>query len=131
MIQDLTYTKTIDVTFVNKILKHCPNYDYIVNYEYEYGDSLSSKLIDWYRELIFSANGDNEKQLLLINALDRSLYLYIKDNKYKRGIRKIITDEELTFQDKNLIKDVIKKLIEFTSNYEKREVLEFNNTKWL
>ena len=92
---------------------------------------MSKKLIDWYRELIFSANGDNEKQLMLINALDRSLYLYIRDNKYKRGIRKIITDEELTFEDKNLIKEVIKKLIEFTSSYEKKEVLEFNNTKWL
>ena len=47
---------------------------------------------------------------MLINALDRSLYLYIKDNKYKRGIRKIITDEELTFEDKNLIKDIIIKI---------------------
>ena len=68
---------------------------------------------------------------MLINSLDRSLYLYIRDNKYKRGLRKIITDEELTFEDKNLIKDVIKKLLEFTSSYEKKEVLEFNNTKWL
>ena len=124
-------TQTIDIEHVRVVLSNCPNYDYIVNYEYPYGDMLSKKLIDWYRELIFSANGDNEKQLLLINALDRSLYLYIRDNKYKRGIRKIITDEELTFQDKNLIKEVIKKLIEFTSIYEKKEVLEFNNTKWL
>ena len=37
----------------------------------------------------------------------------------------------LTFEDKNLIKGVIKKLIEFTSSYEKKEVLEFNTTKWL
>ena len=32
---------------------------------------------------------------------------------------------------KNTIKEVIYKLIEFTSSYEKKEVLEFNNTKWL
>ena len=57
MVQDLVYTQTIDVSFVNKILKHCPNYDYIVNYEYEYGDVLSKKLIEWYRELIFAVNG--------------------------------------------------------------------------
>ena len=68
---------------------------------------------------------------MLINALDRSLYLYIRDNKYKRGIRKIITNEDLTFEDKNMIKEVIRKLIEFTSSYEKKEVLEFNTTKWL
>jgi len=124
-------TQTIDIEHVRKVLQNCPHFDNIVNYEYQYGDILSKKLIDWYRELIFSANGNNEKQLMLINALDRSLYLYIRDNKYKRGIRKIITDEELTFEDKNLIKDVIRKLIEFTSSYEKKEVLEFSNTKWL
>lgn len=124
-------TQTIDICYVRKVLQNCPHFDRIVNYEYPYGDVLSKKLIDWYRELIFSANGDDEKQLLLINALDRSLYLYIKDNKYKRGLRKIISNEELTFDDKNLIKNVIKKLIEYTSIYEKKEVLEFNNTKWL
>ena len=94
-------TQTIDIEHVRKVLQNCPHFDKIVNYEYPYGDTLSKKLIDWYRELIFSANGNNEKQLMLINALDRSLYLYIRDNKYKRGIRKIITDEELTFEDKN------------------------------
>lgn len=124
-------TQTIDIEHVRKVLQKCPHFDKIVNYEYPYGDTLSKKLIDWYRELIFSANGNNDKQLMLINALDRSLYLYIKDNKYKRGLRKIITDEELSFESKDLIKDVIKKLLEFTNNYEKREVLEFNTTRWL
>ena len=124
-------TQTIDIEHVRKVLSNCPNFDKIVNYEYPYGDTLSKKLIDWYRELIFSANGNDEKQLMLINSLDRSLYLYIKDNKYKRGLRNIITDEELTFEDKDLIKGVIKKLIEFTSSYEKKEVLEFNITRWL
>ena len=124
-------TQTIDIEHVRKVLQNCPHFDKIVNYEYPYGDTLSKKLIDWYRELIFSANGNDEKQLLLINALDRSLYLYVRDNKYKRGLRNVITDEELTFEDKNLIKEVIKKLIEFTSNYEKKEVLEFRNTRWL
>lgn len=124
-------TQTIDIRHVKKILDNCPHYDMIVNYEYPYGDVLSKKLIDWYRELIFSANGNNENQLLLIKALDRSLYLYVRDNKYKRGIRKIVTIDELTFEDKSIIKDVIKKLIEFTSNYEKREVREVSVARWL
>ncbi|MGN1358524.1 MAG: hypothetical protein ACI4WU_04065 [Bacilli bacterium] len=124
-------TQTIDIQHVKKILENCPHYDMIINYEYPYGDILSKKLIDWYRELIFSANGNNENQLMLIKSLDKSLYLYVKDNKYKRGLRKIISVDELTFDDKNIIKDVIKKLIEFTSNYEKKEVREVNIAKWL
>lgn len=124
-------TQTIDIEHVRIVLNNCPNYDTIINYEYPYGDTLSKKLIDWYRELIFSADGTNENQLMLIRALDKSLYLYVKDNKYKRGLKKIIKDEELSFQSKNVIKDVIKKLIEYTNNYEKKEVLEVTVAKWL
>ena len=124
-------TQTIDIGHVKKILENCPNYDKIIHYEYPYGDILSKKLIDWYRELIFSANVNNESQLLLIKALDKSLYLYIRDTKYKRGLRKIISVDELTFEDQNTIKEVIKKLIEFTNNYENKEVREVTVSKWL
>ena len=124
-------TQTIDIGHVQKVLANCPNFDSIVHYEYPYGDMLSKKLIDWYRELIFSADGNNKNQLMLINALDRSLYLYVRDNRYKRGIRKIITVDDLTFNNKELIKDVIKRMLEFTNNYEKREVREVSVSKWL
>ena len=124
-------TQTIDINHVRKILENCPNFDKIVNYEYPYGDVLSKKLIDWYRELIFSANGNNESQLMVINALDKSLYLYVKDNKYKRGIRKIISADELSCENKEVIKEVIKRIIEFTNNYEKKELRDFSIARWL
>ena len=124
-------TQTIDINHVRKTLENCPNFDKIVNYEYPYGDVLSKKLIDWYRELIFSANGNNESQLMVINALDKSLYLYVKDNKYKRGIRKIISVDELSFENKEVIKEVIKRIIEFTNSYEKKELRDFSIGRWL
>lgn len=124
-------TQTIDISHVKKILENCPHFDMIIHYEYPYGDVLSKKIIDWYRELIFSANGNNEEQLLLIRALDQSLYLYVRDNKYKRELRKILSIDELTFENKNIIKNSIKKLIEFTNNYEKQEIREVSTSKWL
>ncbi len=124
-------TQTIDIGHVKKVLENCPHYDMIIHYEYPYGDVLSKKLIDWYRDLIFTANGNNEKELLLVRALDHSLYLYVRDNKYKRGLRKIITTNELTFENKEVLKNVIKRLIEFTSNYENKEVREVSVSKWL
>ena len=124
-------TQTIDILHVKKILENCPHYDMIINYEYPYGDILSQKLIEWYKELIFSANGSDTNQLLLINALDKSLYLYVKDNRYKRGIKKIITPEELNLENRDLIKDSIRKLIEYTAKYEKKEIREVQVSKWL
>ena len=124
-------TQTINIEHVKKVLDNCPHFEMIVHYEYPYGDILSKKLVDWYRELIFSANGNDENQLLLINALDRSLYLYVRDNKYKRGIRKIISADELSLEDRELIKDVIKRVIEYTRSYENNEVREVSVSKWL
>lgn len=124
-------TQTIDIGHVKKVLENCPYYLTIIHYEYPYGDMLSKKLIDWYRELIFSANTNNEEQLLLIKALDKSLYLYTRDNKYKRGIRKVISVDELTFANKEIIKEVIKKMLQYTTEYEKEEIREIAVSRWL
>lgn len=131
MVQELVYTKTIDVTFVNKILSHCPHYDCIVNYEYEYGDNLSSKLIDWYRELIFAVNSNDEKQLKIVEALDKGLYLYVKDNEYKKEFKKYLRIEDINLESKKLIKDLIKKIIVFTSKYEQRRIMEITSSIWI
>lgn len=128
---DLVETKTINLRYVNKILSNCPNYDKIVNYDYEYGDTLSSKLIDWYRELVFSCDGENANQLSIIYQIDRSLSLYVEDNQYKRGLSQIITKDDIDLNNSDLIKKVIRKIIEFTNKYENEEILELVNNKWL
>ena len=128
---DLVETKTINLRYVNKILSNCPNYDKIVNYEYEYGDTLSSKLIDWYRELIFSCDGENVNQLRIIYQIDHSLSMYVDDSQYKRGLSKILSKDEVDLNNSVLIQGVIKKIIEFTNQYERDEILELVNNKWL
>ena len=128
---DLVETKTVNLRYVNKILSNCPNYDKIVNYEYEYGDTLSSKLIDWYRELIFSCDGENANQLRIIYQIDHSLSMYVEDNQYKRGLSKILSKDEVDLNNSVLIQNVIKKIIEFTNQYEKDEILELVSNKWL
>lgn len=122
---------TVDVEGVKQILNNCPNYDYIINYNSFHDDILSSKLIDWYKELIFSVSYKDENQLSLIKAIDRSIYLYVKDNRYKREINKILDIKDISFDNSKTIKELIKKLINFTQDYEKKIIFEVNNTKWL
>lgn len=124
-------TQTIDIEYVQKVLKYCPNFDSIVNYDYEYGDVLSSKLIDWYRDLVFSTDGNNEKQLTIISFIDKSLSMYVKDRRYKKGLSKILTVEDISLNNQSLIKELIKKIVLFTNNYEKKRVLEISSSKWL
>ena len=54
----------------------------IINSDIVYEDDFSVDLIDWYRDLIFSCDGDNNDDIKVVRDIDRCMYLYINDNKY-------------------------------------------------
>ena len=70
-------------------------------------------------------------QLKIINALDKSIYLYVTNNRYKRGLRKIVDENEITLKDKEIIKELLKKIINYTNSYENKTLLEIDTTKWI
>lgn len=124
-------TQTIDISNVKKILKCCPHYDEIINSEVDCEDELSYDLIDWYKDLIFSCNADNEDEVKIIRLIDRSLYLYVNSYKYKIGLKKIIDINDIDLNSDKRIKNLIKKIINYTTKYENNEILNITNGRWL
>ena len=124
-------TQTIDISNVKKILKCCPHYDDIINSEVDYEDELSFDLIDWYKDLIFSCNADNEEEVKIIRLIDRSLYMYVNSYKYKIGLKKIIDIKDIDLNSDKSIKNLIKKIINYTTKYENNEILYITSGRWL
>lgn len=124
-------TQTIDISNVKKILKCCPHYDDIINSEVDYEDELSFDLIDWYKDLIFSCNADNEEEVKIIRLIDRSLYMYVNSYKYKIGLKKIIDIKDIDLNSDKSIKNLIKKIVNYTTKYENNEILNITNGRWL
>ena len=124
-------TQTIDISNVKKILKCCPHYEDIINSEVDYEDELSFDLIDWYKDLIFSCNADNEEEVKIIRLIDRSLYMYVNSYKYKIGLKKIIDIKDIDLNSDKSIKNLIKKIINYTTKYENNEILNITNGRWL
>ena len=124
-------TQTIDIYNKKKILKCCPHYDDIINSEVDYEDELSFDLIDWYKDLIFSCNADNEEEVKIIRLIDRSLYMYVNSYKYKIGLKKIIDIKDIDLNSDKSIKNLIKKIINYTTKYENNEILNITNGRWL
>ena len=124
-------TQTIDISNVKKILKCCPHYDDIINSEVDYEDELSFDLIDWYKDLIFSCNADNEEEVKIIRLIDRSLYMYVNSYKYKIGLKNIIDIKDIDLNSDKSIKNLIKKIINYTTKYENNEILNITNGRWL
>ena len=124
-------TQTIDISNVKKILKCCPHYDDIINSEVDYEDELSFDLIDWYKDLIFSCNADNEEEVKIIRLIDRSLYMYVNSYKYKIGLKKIIDIKDIDLNSDKSIKNLIKKIVNYTTKYENNEILNITSGRWL
>ena len=61
----------------------------------------------------------------------KSIYLYVTNNRYKRGLRKIVDENEITLKDKEIIKELLKKIINYTNSYENKTLLEIDTTKWI
>ena len=122
-------TLTIDVTNVKKILKCCQYYDDIINSDIMYNDDLSIDLIEWYKDIIFSCNGDNEEDIKIIRNIDRCMHIYINDNKYKKGLKKRIINNDINLNDN--YKEVVNKILNYTEEYEENELLNITSTKWI
>ena len=124
-------THTIDIDNVRKILNSCPYYDEVINYDFDYSDKLTINLIDWYKELIFASDPNNQKEVDIINKIDTCMYKYVTDSRFRRGLKKIISPEEITFSSSYYIKTLVEKMINYNTDYEIKSILNIQSSKWI
>lgn len=121
----------IDIVNVKKILNICPHYDDIINYEFDYDDEITIDLIDWYKELIFSCDGDDDNETKIIGMIDNSMYMYVNDYKYRKGLCKIISVKDIDLNSDKSIRRLIKKILDYTNGYESNKILNVTSSRWL
>ena len=70
-----------------EILKHCPHFYTIINFEYYSDDIVSEKLLDIYQKYIFSVDIDNIENVKKIEKLDRVMFRYINDFVFRKEVK--------------------------------------------
>ena len=72
-----------------------------------------------------------EEEVKIIRLIDRSLYMYVNSYKYKIGLKKIIDIKDIDLNSDKSIKNLIKKIINYTTKYENNEILNITSGRWL
>lgn len=121
----------VDTINAKKILETCPHYDEIINFDFDYDDEITIDLIDWYKDLIFSCDGDDESETKIIKMIDNSMYMYVNDYRYRKGLAKIISPRDIDLNSDKSIKKLIKKILDYTNKYENIEVLSVISSRWI
>lgn len=113
-----------------EVLKHCPHFYTIINFEYYSDDIVSEKLIDIYEKYIFSTDISVLENVNRIEKLDRILYKYINDYCFREQIRADILKIRVE-RGENLLDTIVSAIIRLFENYEKVCTRRVQMTRWI
>jgi len=113
-----------------EILKYCPNYYNIVNFDFQENDLISEKLVNIYKNYNFSINIKNNDEVNKIEELDRVLSNYINDYLFRSTLQKEIVTVKVK-NDNNIIRSLVDVIIKIFSNYEEYTTRKIYISKWI
>ena len=113
-----------------EVLKHCPHFYTIINFEYYSDDIISEKLINIYEKFIFSVDITVLENVNKIEKLDRILYKYINDYCFREQVKSDIMQIKVE-RGENLLDIIVSTIISLFDNYEKLRSRKVQMTRWI
>jgi len=113
-----------------EVLKLCPNYFKIINFEFDSDDVLASKIVDIYQEYVLESNIATEEDKELLSSVDKILNKYVDDYTFHNQLNREITQIRLNEKD-NIIKEFIKSIIRIFDNYEEFTTRTIYISRWI
>lgn len=113
-----------------EILNYCPNYYNIVNFDFKENDLISEKLINIYKNFVFSINVENREEIEKVQELDRVLSNYIHDYLFRSTLQKEIVTVKVK-RDTNILRSLVDSIIKIFSNYEEYTTRRIYISKWI
>lgn len=114
-----------------QILKFCPNFYKIINFNPISGDELTPRIIGMYQEYIFRANIHNEDEVNEIKELDAAVIKYINDYSFRKEVQEQILKSKVKNDCKDIIKHFIDIIIRIFANYEDYTTRVIYISRWI
>jgi len=112
------------------ILKYCPNFHKIMNFEYEDDDTITIKLINIYEEFIFNINLNDSESVKRVSILDKVLGKYINDYTFRKEIKNGIMSIRVR-RGADIIETIVNNLITLFENYEEGYTRNIYFARWI
>lgn len=113
-----------------EVLKYCPYYYDIINFDFQEEDIISDKLITIYKRYIFNADITNPEELSDVKELDHIIHLYIEDYDFRKQMQQEIVKIKVK-RDTNILKSIIDSIIKIFTRYEEYTTRKIYISKWI
>lgn len=120
----------MDMNKNKQILRHCPNFYKIINFEYYDDDELSNKLIDVYEKYVFKVDISNKNEVKRLEQLDLVLNKYIDDYFFRKEL-KVEMKKIKVRKDEDILSAIVNWIIHVFDNYEVGYTRNIYFSRWL
>lgn len=113
-----------------QILRHCPNFYRIVDFDYLEDDKLSEKLIDVYQEFVFKVDINNKKEVEKLEQLDSILSKYIDDYFFRKELKCEMKKIRVRKKE-DILMAIVNWIIKVFDNYEEGYTRNIYFSRWI
>lgn len=113
-----------------QVLRHCPNFYRIVDFEYLEDDKLSEKLIDVYQEYVFKVNINDKKEVAKLEHLDSILSKYIDDYIFRKELKAEMKKIRVR-KGEDILNAIVSWIIKVFDNYEEGYTRNIYFSRWI
>lgn len=113
-----------------EVLRHCPHFYTIINFDYYSNDMVSEKLIDIYEKYIFSIDLTVVENISKIERLDEVLFKYINDYAFRTQVKSDIVKIKVK-KGANILDTIVNAIISIFENYENIRTRKIQVTRWI
>ena len=110
-----------------QLLKYCPNFHKIVNFEYLEDDYITHKLISIYEDYIFNDKNINYDNL---TKLDYAVNKYIDDYFFRKEMRRGLTEIRVK-KGENIVELIVNSIIRLSENYDMGFTRNIYFARWI
>lgn len=120
----------IDMNKNKQVLRHCPNFYRIVNFEYLEDDKLSEKLLDVYQTYVFKVDLAKKQEVAKLEQLDSILSKYIDDYFFRKELKTEMKKIRVR-KDEDVLNAIVNWIIKVFDNYEVGYTRNIYFSRWI
>lgn len=113
-----------------QILKHCPNFYKIMNFEYFEDDYLSEKIVSIYEDFVFKVDLKDSKQVKKIEQLDLVVNRYIDDYFFRKELKSGMMNIKIR-KNEDILTGIVNWILNVFENYEIGYTRNIYFSRWI
>lgn len=114
-----------------EVLKYCPNFYTIVNFDFDEEDYVSEKLVSVYKDYLFKAKLDDIEEIESVKKIDYVLGKYIDDYIFRKEMSKELVKVRISKTCDNILKAIVDSIIAIFNHYQEYTTRNIYISRWI